>query len=335
MIDLNTLWFILVAVLFCGFFFLEGIDFGVGMLSQILGKTDTEKRLIINSIGPIWNSNEVWLLTAGGALFAAFPGWYATMFSGLYLALFLVLVALIIRGVAFEFRSKVDNEKWRKAWDICLFLGSFLPPLLIAVAMANLIKGLPIDKATEFTGNFFDLLSLPTLAAGIAAIAVFLYHGAVFLSLKLEGDLKDRAVKFAHGAGIASMVNAGIIAVFAALSTDMFSRIVPVVCAMIGAVGLLASVVFLRKNRPGIAMIANAVAILGGGAALFAGLFPRVMVSSIDPSFSLTIYSVSSTPYTLKVMTIIALSLLPIVLGYLAWTYWTFRERVTVKDLEY
>lgn len=333
--SLNELWFILIAVLFSGFFFLEGFDFGVGILTPILGKSDSERRMIINTIGPVWDANEVWLLTAGGAIFAAFPGWYATMFSGFYLALFLVLAALIVRGVAFEFRSKVENPKWRNTWDIALCIGSFLPPVLFGVAMANLIKGLPIDKNLEFVGNFFDLLSIPTVVVGLTALALFLYHGSIYLQLKLEGLLVDRAYNTAKTTGLAAAVLALLTAVCAAFSTDIFTKPLSAILAVLAFVSLLGSYFMALKKKPGIAMILNSVTVIASVLALFSGMFPNVMVSSLDPSFSLTITNASSTPYTLKVMTIVTLTVLPVVLLYSIWTYRVFRKRVTARDLEY
>lgn len=332
---LNELWFILIAVLFSGFFFLEGFDFGVGMLVPFLGKDDSERRALINTIGPVWDANEVWLLTAGGAIFAAFPGWYATMFSGLYLALFLVLAALIVRGVAFEFRSKVENPKWRNAWDIALCIGSFLPPVLFGVAMADLIKGLPIDSNFEYVGNFFDLLSVPTVVVGLTAFVIFLYHGSVYMQLKLEGQLLDRVAKTAKKAGIASLIMSLLTAVCAIFVTDIFNKPVSAIFAVLAIAGILASYFMVLKGRAGIALILNSVTIISSVFALFSGMFPRVMVSSINDNFSLTIYNISSTPYTLKVMTIVTLTVLPIVLFYTIWTYHVFRKRVTTKDLEY
>src|SRR5512135_2284860 len=191
--DLNTFWFILIAILFTGFFFLEGFDYGVGILLPFLGKDDARRRVIVNSIGPLWDGNEVWLLTAGGAIFAAFPHWYATMFSGYYLALVVMLVALILRGVAFEFRSKDKRREWRSFWDGAIFFGSFVPALLWGVALANLMQGLPIDAKMNYTGNFFTLLSPYTLLAGLFGLALMTLHGAIFLSLKTEGEVADRA----------------------------------------------------------------------------------------------------------------------------------------------
>lgn len=332
--ELSTLWFILIAVLFVGFFFLEGFDYGTMILLPFIGKTDTEKRIIINSIGPVWDGNEVWLLTAGGAIFAAFPNWYATMFSGFYLALFLILVALIFRAVAFEFRSKIDSANWKKYWDLALFLGSLIPALLWGVAFANLLKGVPIDGTMEYVGNFFDLLSPYTLLAGVTGLALFIYHGAVYLTLKTTDTVLKRSNEIALKVGIVAIV---LWALLMVLSLFTFEGIKPlvVVILILATVAVLASYFFMRQKKSGSAFIANGIAIVFVVAAVFLGLFPNVMVSSLDTAYNLTVTTASSSPYTLKVMTIVALTMVPIVLAYQAWSYWVFRKRVTGDKLEY
>lgn len=333
--DLNALWFILVTILFVGFFFLEGFDYGVGILLPFLGKNDTERRVIINSIGPVWDGNEVWMLTAGGAIFAAFPSWYATMFSGFYLALFLILAALIVRGVAFEFRSKDSNPAWRKLWDWMIFVGSLIPALLWGVAMTNLIKGVPIDAQMEYAGSFWSLLSPYTLVGGLAGLLVFTLHGAVFLTLKIEGELVERANRAALWLGILAFPALLLLALLSYSQTDIFAKVGAGV-ALWGAVIVLLLACWLLRNRKfGWALAANGLTIILFTVAIFWGLFPRVMVSSLNPDWSLTIYNASSSPYTLKVMTIVALTLVPIVLLYQGWTYWVFRHRVSDKHLEY
>lgn len=331
--ELNTLWFILVGVLFAGFFFLEGFDYGVMMLMPFLAKKDVERRVLINTIGPVWDGNEVWLLTAGGATFAAFPNWYATMFSGFYLALFLILVALIFRSVAFEFRSKMDGKTWRSNWDLALSLGSFVPALLFGVAFGNLIKGVPIDDKMEFVGNFFSLLQPFALLTGILSLVFFLYHGSVFITLKTTGDLNSRAQALSKKLGLASLILwvAVVVASFLALE----SKPLMIVFAVLATVALLASIFFQNKGQNGKAMIANAATTLTVVGAFFAGLYPNVMVSSLTAANNLTVSNTSSTPYTLKVMTIVAVTVLPFVLGYQAWTYYVFRKRVTADKLEY
>lgn len=329
--DLNTLWFILIAVLFSGFFLLEGFDYGVGILLPFLGRDDAERRVIVNSIGPLWDGNEVWLLTAGGAIFAAFPHWYATMFSGYYLALVVMLVALILRGVAFEFRSKDKRREWRSFWDGAIFFGSFVPALLWGVALANLMQGLPIDAKMNYTGNFFTLLSPYTLLAGLFGLALMTLHGAVFLSLKTEADIAERARAMAFRLWIPTVV-----LLFAALgasyvATDMYTKlgVDPGVVPIVGGAAILTCGWFIRNKRDGWAFTMTGITLVTSVITVFMTLFPRVMVSSLNPDWSLTIYNASSSNYTLTVMTVVALIFVPIVLLYQGWTYWVFRKRVT------
>ena len=332
---LEIIWFILIAVLFIGFFFLEGFDFGVGILLLLIGKKDEEKRVIINSIGPFWDGNEVWLITAGGAIFAAFPIWYATMFSGFYLALLVILVALILRGVAFEFRSKNDGEKWRRNWDYTIFGSSALLAILWGVAFANLIKGVPIDGSINYVGNFFNLISIYTLVGGITTLLIFMFHGAIFLSLKTEGVIEERAISIAKPLGICAIVSGVILTILTYFQTDLFNNKFAVVSIVAALVFISLSCYLINHHKAKIAMITNGLSIALSVAALFLGLFPRVMVSSIKPEFSLTITNASSSPGTLLLMTKIALIFVPIVLAYQIWSYWVFRKRVTTKDLKY
>jgi cytochrome d ubiquinol oxidase subunit II len=327
--NLNELWFILIAILFAGFFFLEGFDFGVGMLMPWLGHNDEEKNMIMHSIEPVWGANEVWLITAGGAMFAAFPGWYATMFSGYYSALFLVLAALIIRGVAIEFRGRLDKPAWGKTWNLLLGIASLLIPFLLAVALASLLVGVPINEEKEYVGNFFDLLSLPALGYGLDLVAFFLYHGAVFLNLKLQGEMRDRAHDTALRTGWLSLIIGMLVIFTAAFTTNIFAKPVALALVAAGAAAFLLSFICVRRQRIGLAFTLNGVSIIAVIAALFTALFPRVMVSSLNEAFSLTIYNISSSPYTLKVMTIVALTLVPVVLFYTAWAYYVFRRRIT------
>ncbi len=331
--NLNILWFILIAVLYTGFFLLEGFDFGVGILLPFLGKNDLKRRMIINTIGPHWDGNEVWLLTAGGATFAAFPNWYATLFSGFYLALFLLLLALIVRGVAFEFRSKDDNPRWRVLWDWCVFVGSAVPALLMGVAFANLVHGVPIDQNMNYVGGFWNLLNPYALLGGIASLLTFTLQGAIFLALKTSGDLSEAARQLAFKLWLPAV--AALFIYFGAtyFATDILSKLgvnpgaVPVgMAAAILVVGW-----FIRRKMMGWAFIMTALSILFSTATIFLILFPRVMVSSLNPEWSLTIYNASSTPYTLTVMTVVALVFVPIVLAYQAWTYWVFRKRIEAK----
>lgn len=336
--DLNTLWFILIAVLYAGFFILEGFDFGVGILLPFLGKGDKRRRMMINTIGPFWDGNEVWLLTAGGATFAAFPIWYSTLFSGFYLALLLLLVALIIRGVAFEFRSKDRHPRWRAVWDWSIFVGSLMPPLLLGVAFANMVRGVAIDDSMYFVGSFWDLLNVYALLGGLTAVVLFTLHGAVFLSLKTDGELLADSRRAAWRLWPAAVVVLILFFAGTYLATDAVEQlgvnpgIVPIAAGM----AILAAGYFIRARREGWAFIMTMVTIAGAIFTIFAILYPRVMVSSLDPNYSLTVYNASSSDYTLQVMTIIALTLVPIVVGYQAWSYWVFRQRITEETiLEY
>ncbi|TXK69086.1 cytochrome d ubiquinol oxidase subunit II [Paenibacillus sp. N3.4] len=335
---LETLWFVLITVLFVGFFFLEGFDFGVGMLTPFLGKTDTERRVLINAIGPVWDGNEVWFITAGGAMFAAFPGWYATLFSGFYMALFLMLIALIGRGVAFEFRSKLPNTKWRQTWDWIIFFGSLLPPLLWGVALANLMKGVPIDAKTNYVGTFWDLISPFSVMAGISIVLLFLLHGALYLALKTEGELRERARRAAKRFGAWASAVLLLFVVLCYFQTDMFTRdgIIPGMVPLMAGMTLLSVHFLLKAGRDGWGFIMTGLTIALSTITVFMSLFPRVMISSLNPEWTLTIYNTASNTYTLKVMTIIALTAVPLVIAYQAWTYWVFRKRISVKDhLEY
>jgi cytochrome d ubiquinol oxidase subunit II len=336
--DLNILWFILIAVLYIGFFVLEGFDFGVGILLPFLGKDDKTRRMMINTIGPHWDGNEVWLLTAGGATFAAFPEWYATMFSAFYLALFLLLGALIVRGVAFEFRSKDQHPRWRSLWDWCIFIGSLVPPLLLGVAFANMMHGMPIDADMNYVGGFFNLLNPYALVVGLMAVALCVVHGALFLEMKTADDLRTSSHKAAWRAWPVTLLLVIAAAVGTYLSTDILLHlgVNPGTIPLAGIVTLLLAGYFIRKNLTNWAFIMTALTILFTVATSFMILFPDVMVSSIDPAYSLTIYNASSTPYTLKVMTIIALLFVPVVLIYQGWSFWVFRGRITEESvLEY
>jgi cytochrome d ubiquinol oxidase subunit II len=336
--QLSELWFILIAVLFIGFFFLEGFDYGVGILLPFVSKTDTERRVVVNSIGPVWDANEVWLLTAGGAMFAAFPHWYATMFSGFYLPLFLILMGLIVRGVAFEFRSKVEDERWRKTWDYAIFIGSLLPAILFGVAFANIVRGLAIDASMNYVGGFFDLLNPYALLGGLVTLALFVLHGALFLELKVDDPIRQRVQGLLRPTWAAALVLTVLFVAFSAVDTPMFASVnaVQVIALLVAVVSLLTAGLYVFRRRYGLAFVANGLTIVAVVVLLFSSLFPNVMPSSIDPAFSLTVYNASSTPYTLSIMTGIALFFVPLVLLYQGWTYWVFRKRVTLSShLEY
>ena len=337
--DLNTLWFILIAVLYAGFFVLEGFDFGVGMLLPFLGKDDTRRRVIINTIGPHWDGNEVWLLTAGGATFAAFPHWYATLFSGFYLPLFLLLLALIVRGVAFEFRSKDENPRWRSLWDWMIFIGSLLPALLLGVAFTNLARGVPIDAEMNYVGGFWNLLNPYALLGGVAAVAVFALYGAVFLSLKTTGELNDDAQLAAGRLWTPALLIFLAFAGATYFATDILSTlgVNPGVVPLAALAAIMLAGFFIRRQRFGWSFVMLVLTVIFTIVTLFMLMYPRVMISSLNPDWSLTIVNASSSPYTLQVMTVVALIFVPLVLLYQGWTYWVFRKRVTgdIHQLEY
>jgi len=333
--DLNTIWFILITVLFGGFFLLEGFDYGVGILLPFVGKDDDERRVVINTIGPFWDGNEVWLLTAGGAIFAAFPHWYATMFSGFYLALALILIALILRGVAFEFRRKDERPQWRNFWDWMIFIGSLLPALLFGVAFGNLLRGIPIDASKNYVGDFFYLLNPYALLTGLYGLSLMILHGAVYLSLRSEGEVSDRARSIATKLWLPVVVLLVVALGASYLFTDMYRKlgVNPGFVPILGGMALLSVIWFIRNKHDGWAFLMTALTIVTTVITIFLTLYPRVMISSLKPEWSLTIYNASSTPYTLTVMTIIAIIFVPIVLAYQAWTYYVFGKRVSKKSL--
>jgi cytochrome d ubiquinol oxidase subunit II len=332
-VELTTVWFILIAVLWIGYFVLEGFDFGVGVLLPVLGRSERERRVMINTIGPVWDGNEVWLLVAGGATFAAFPEWYATLFSGFYLALFVILVALIARGVAFEYRGKRPGSPWKAWWDRAIFLGSIVPALLWGVAFANIVRGVPIEEVggnLEYVGTFFDLLSPYTLLGGLVTLSLFTTHGAIFIALKTDGEIRTRARVVAERVGLVSAVLAVAFLVWTyVINPELAFAVLSVLAALCLVGALLAN----RMGREGWAFLGTALTLALAVAALFSNLYPNVMPSSIDPAFNLTIENASSTPYTLMIMTWVAVIMTPIVLLYQGWTYWVFRRRLTVDDI--
>jgi cytochrome d ubiquinol oxidase subunit II len=332
-VELTTVWFILIAVLWIGYFVLEGFDFGVGVLLPVLGRNEKERRVMINTIGPVWDGNEVWLLVAGGATFAAFPEWYATLFSGFYLALFVILVALIARGVAFEYRGKRPGSPWKAWWDRAIFLGSVVPALLWGVAFANIVRGVPIEEVggnLEYVGTFFDLLSPYTLLGGLVTLSLFTTHGAIFIALKTDGEIRTRARLVAERVGLVSALLAVAFLVWTyVINPELAFAVLSVLAALCLVGGLVAN----RMGREGWAFLGTAFTLALAVAALFSNLYPNVMPSSIDPAFNLTIENASSTPYTLMIMTWVAVIMTPIVLLYQGWTYWVFRRRLTVDDI--
>ncbi|MET0494437.1 MAG: cytochrome d ubiquinol oxidase subunit II [Actinoplanes sp.] len=328
--ELTTVWFGLIAVLWAGYFLLEGFDFGVGILLPVLGRTDRERRLLINTIGPVWDGNEVWLLVAGGATFAAFPEWYATLFSGFYLPLLLILVALILRGVAFEYRGKRDDPAWKRRWDWCIIGGSLVPALLWGVAFGNIVRGVRLDANHEYVGGFFELLNPYALLGGLTTLTLFTLHGAVFLALKTGGEMRERAGALAARLAPAVVV---IAAAFLIWTGAAHHDVAAWVLFALAAVALVAGTVAARGRREGWAFLATGVTIVLATAALFVTLFPDVMPSTIADANSLTTTNAASTPYTLKVMTWVAVVFTPLVLIYQGWTYWVFRRRLTVEQI--
>jgi len=336
--DLQDLWFVLISVLFIGFFFLEGFDYGVGILAPFLGKTEPERKAIISTIGPHWDANEVWMITAGGALFAAFPHWYATLFSGFYLALVVILLALIARGVAFKFRNSEANPRWRQYWDWAIFIGSLVPGLLWGVAFGNLINGTPINANMDFTGNFFDLLNPYSLICGVAGLSVFILHGALFLSLKTDGVLRQRAEDLARKLWAPVVVVSLILAAANYLYIDIFTKVGvnPGIIPIATGAALLSVGYFVRERQYGWSFVMMGLTIVLALVTFFWFMYPNVMVSSTDEAYNLTVSNASSSDYTLEIMTIVAVFFVPVVLIYQGWSYWVFRRRVTVEaPLEY
>ncbi len=328
--ELTTVWFALIMILWVGYLVLEGFDFGVGILLPVLGRTERERRVVINTIGPVWDGNEVWVLVAGGATFAAFPEWYATLFSGFYLPLFLILVALIVRGVAFEFRGKRPESSWRGRWDLAIFVGSLVPAILWGTALANIVGGVPIDANHEFTGDLFTLLNPYGLLGGLTTLALFVTHGAAFLALKTTGEVRVRANRLVGQVGLVAAVLA---VVFLAWTQQLRGDVPSALLSVLAAAALVGALVANRLGREGWAFTGSAATIALAVVALFVALFPDVMPSTIDPAYSLTTTNASSTSYTLSIMTVVAVIFTPLVLLYQGWTYWVFRRRIGVNQI--
>jgi cytochrome d ubiquinol oxidase subunit II len=329
-VELTTVWFVLIGLLWTGYLVLEGFDFGVGMLLPVLGRDDRERRVLINTIGPVWDGNEVWLLVAGGATFAAFPEWYATLFSGFYLPLLLILVALILRGMAFEYRGKVDDPRWRRRWDLAIGVGSWVPGLLWGVAFANIVRGVPIDSDKQFTGTLLTLLNPYALLGGLTTLSLFALHGACFLALKTDGEVRQRAGTLAAGLAPVALLVAGAFAIWTQLAHGPGWTWLAVAVA---ALALLGTVRTTRERREGTTFALTCLALVAAVVLLFGSLYPDVMPSTTDPAYSLTVQNASSTPYTLTVMTWVAVALTPFVLLYQGWTYWVFRRRISVDSI--
>ncbi|HSE10215.1 MAG TPA: cytochrome d ubiquinol oxidase subunit II [Nocardioidaceae bacterium] len=328
--ELTTVWFSLIAVLWIGYFVLEGFDFGVGMLLPVLSRNETERRVLINTIGPVWDGNEVWVLVAGGATFAAFPEWYATLFSGFYLPLLLILVALIVRGLAFEYRAKRDEATWKARWDKAIFFGSLVPAVLWGVAFANIVRGVAIDADKEYVGSTLDLLNPYALLGGVTTLGLFLTHGAIFIALKTDGDIRHRARDLALAVGLPT---AAVGVLFLTVTQVMSGGLWSAAAFVAAALALLGALYATFRVREGWAFIGTFAAIGLAVAGLFLALFPDVMPSSLDAAYSLTTTNASATDYTLTIMTWVAVIFTPIVLMYQGWTYWVFRKRIAVHHI--
>jgi len=336
---LQNIWFFLWGLLWAVYFMTDGFDLGIGSLLPFVGKNDQQKRIMINSMGPLWDGNEVWLIAAGGVTFAAFPAVYAVMFSSLYSALMLILFALILRGVSFEFRGKVDSSKWKTMWDACTFLGSIAPALLFGVAFANIFQGIPFDNEGVYHGNLFTLLNPYGLLGGILFLLLFLEHGALWLSIKTEGELYHRSVKVASILWPILLTVSVIFLVSTGFVTHLYDNyienpllfiVIPVIVfAMIGIR------VFLKKQAPFKAWFSSALTIIGVTFFGIIGLFPNLFPSSLNQEYSLTAHNASSSPLTLKIMLAVVILFIPVVIGYQVWTYCLFKGKINAKDLEY
>ncbi|MFE5852477.1 cytochrome d ubiquinol oxidase subunit II [Streptomyces sp. NPDC056500] len=328
--ELHDVWFVLIAVLWIGYFFLEGFDFGVGVLTKLLARDRRERRVLINTIGPVWDGNEVWLLSAGGATFAAFPDWYATLFSGFYLPLLIILVCLIVRGVSFEYRHKRPEDRWQTNWENAIFWTSLIPAFLWGVAFGNIVRGVKIDAEMEYVGNFFDLLNPYSLLGGLVTLSLFTFHGTVFVALKTVGDIRTRARALAQKLGLATAVLALGFLIWTQLNHGDGTSLVAMVIAV---VALVAAIAANQRGREGWSFAFSGVTIIAAVAMLFLTLFPNVMPSTLNDAWSLTVTNASSTPYTLKIMTWCAGIATPVVLLYQGWTYWVFRKRIGTQHI--
>ncbi|MGN9819529.1 cytochrome d ubiquinol oxidase subunit II [Streptomyces sp. SD11] len=328
--ELHDVWFVLIAVLWTGYFFLEGFDFGIGVLTKLLARDRTEKRVLINTIGPVWDGNEVWLLSAGGATFAAFPEWYATLFSGFYLPLLLILVCLILRGVAFEYRAKRPEEQWQRNWENAIFWTSLLPAFLWGVAFGNIVRGVKIDRNFEYVGSLGDLLNPYAVLGGLVTLTLFTFHGTVFAALKTLGDIRDRARKLALRLGV---MTAGLALVFLLWTQAENGDGKSLVALVVAVAALVAAIGANQAGREGWAFGLSGLTIIAAVAMLFLTLFPNVMPSSLNDEWSLTVNNASSSPYTLKIMTWCAVIATPVVMLYQGWTYWVFRKRIGTQHI--
>ena len=327
---LATVWFVLIAVLWIGFFVLEGFDLGVGILHAVVGRTEPERRAAVNSIGPLWDGNEVWLIVAAAGMFAAFPGWYATAFSGFYLLMVLLLVGLIARGVSFEFRGKSDDTRWRRTWDVAMTGGSVIVAAGLGIALGNMLHGVPIDSSGEYTGSFWDLLQPYALFTGLTVLLLCVTHGATFLSLKLEGEGRRRARRLATAiAPVTGLIVLGFV-IWTRTSEGSGFFVNPLEASAILAI--FAAAWFAGEGYEGWAFAATTVAIASTIGSIFLDLYPRLMVSSTDSAYSLTVQDTAAGSYALTVMTVVAAVLLPVILAYQAWSYHVFHRRVSTRQ---
>ena len=331
--DLNTTWFALIGLLWAGYLFLEGFDFGVSIVAPFLSRDDVDRRLCLNAIGPVWDGNEVWLLTAGGATFAAFPLWYARLFSGFYLALFLILVALIARGVSFEFRSRLASPGWKRGWDVANFAGSLIPAVVWGAAFTDLAHGVPLAPGGRYYGGLLGLLHPVALLGGLASLAIFTTHGSIFLALKTSGPLADRARRASVAMGAASVVLLGSLVAWVALSrrpaaAGALGGAAPLLLGAAAVASVALACLLVARSRDGWAFVATGACILLAMAAVFSRMFPEVLPASNAAAHGLTIAQAASQHNTLLVMTVVAGIFTPVVLAYQAWTYWVFRQRL-------
>ncbi|WP_069171581.1 cytochrome d ubiquinol oxidase subunit II [Streptomyces griseus] len=328
--ELHDVWFVLIAVLWTGYFFLEGFDFGIGVLTKLLARDRTERRVLINTIGPVWDGNEVWLLSAGGATFAAFPEWYATLFSGFYLPLLVILICLIVRGVAFEYRAKRPEVRWQTNWEHAIFWTSLIPAVLWGVAFGNIVRGVKIDADMEYVGSLTDLLNPYALLGGLVTLFLFTFHGTVFAALKTVGDIRQRARRLALKTG---PVTAVLALAFLILTQADHGDGWSLLALVVAAVSLVAAIGAIARGREGWSFALSGLTIAAAVAMLFLTLFPNVMPSSLNDAWNLTVTNASSSPYTLKIMTWCAGVATPVVLLYQGWTYWVFRKRIGTQHI--
>jgi cytochrome d ubiquinol oxidase subunit II len=328
--ELHDVWFVLIAVLWTGYFFLEGFDFGVGVLTKLLARDRPEKRVLINTIGPVWDGNEVWLLTAAGATFAAFPEWYATLFSGFYLPLLVILLCLIVRGVAFEYRVKRPEENWQRNWETAIFWTSLIPAFLWGVAFGNIVRGVKIDRELEYVGSVWDLFNPYALLGGLVTLTLFTFHGTVFAALKTVGEIRERARALALRVGLVTAVLAVLFLLWTQIDSGDGKSLVALVVAV---AALVVALMANQAGREGWSFALSGITIVATVAMFFLTLFPNVMPSTLDADWSLTVTNASSSPYTLKIMTWLAAIATPVVLLYQGWTYWVFRKRIGTQHL--